>query len=109
MKKLKILLASILLLVSFSLSAQVAPEKKAKNLTNEMTKVLSLSKAESDAIYQIQLDRFKENQLILKEYSNDEETKKEKLKLLGNKVFNQVKDVLGPDRQKQWKEYKSNN
>jgi hypothetical protein len=35
--------------------------------------------------------------------------KKEKLKDLVNKVFNQTKKILGEERQKQWKEFKSKN
>jgi len=109
MKKLKWLITLIALFLIFGLNAQTKPEKKAKKIAHEMAQVLSLSKEESNTIYQIQLERFNESQSIEKEFSNDPETKQEKLKELGNKVFNQVKKVLGPERQKQWKEYKSKN
>lgn len=99
----------IVLFVSFSVTAQQNPEKKAQKFTDEMTKVLSLNKEESKAIYEIQLERFKENQAINKEFGDDAEMKKEKLKVLGNKVFNQVKNILGKERQAQWKAYKSKN
>ena len=105
MKKLKWLITLIALFLIFGLNAQTKPEKKAKKIAHEMAQVLSLSKEESNTIYQIQLERFNESQSIEKEFSNDPETKQEKLKELGNKVFNQVKKVLGPERQKQWKEY----
>jgi len=109
MKKLKWLIALFALFLSLGLNAQTKPEKKAKRITHEMTQVLSLSEEESNTIYQIQLERFNESQSIEKEFSDDPEAKKEKLKELGNKVFNQVKKILGPERQKQWKEYKSKN
>jgi hypothetical protein len=99
--------AIIVLFVSLSVSAQQKPEKKAQKFTDEMTEVLSLNKEESKAIYEIQLERFKENQAINEEFADNQEMKKEKLKELGNKVFNQTKKVLGEDRQKQWKDYKS--
>ena len=75
---------------------------------NIITKVLDLSEKDSKAIYQIQLERFNENKSIEKEYADKPEEKKEKLKALGNKIFNQMKAVLGPERQKKWKEYKEN-
>lgn len=99
----------IVLFLSLSVSAQQKLEKKAQKVTDEMTEVLSLNKEESKAIYEIQLERFKENQAIKKEYADDPEMKKEKLKELGNKVYNEVKKVLGVERQKQWKAYKSKN
>jgi len=109
MKKLKLLLAFIVLLASISLNAQPNPAKKAQKFTDEMTEVLKLNKEESKAIYDIQLYRFKETQAINKEFADDPETKKEKLKVLSNKVFNQVKDIIGVERQKQWKAYKDEN
>jgi hypothetical protein len=108
MKKIKFIIFCLALFATSVIYAQPKPEQKAKNLTNEMTKVLKLNKDESDALYQVQLARFTENQSIEKQYANDPEGKKEKLKELGNKVFNEVKKIIGEDRQKQWKEYKSN-
>jgi Na+-transporting methylmalonyl-CoA/oxaloacetate decarboxylase gamma subunit len=109
MKNLKLLVAFMLLFSSLGLSAQVKIEKKAQKLADEMTQVLSLNKEESKAIYEIQLERFIESQTINEEFADDPEMKKEKLKELGNKVFNQTKKVLGVERQKQWQDYKSKN
>lgn len=106
MKQLFAILAFVLTL---GLSAQENPEKKAKKLANEFTKVLSLNEEESKAIYEIQLVRFKSAQSINEEFSDQPEIKKEKLKVLGDKTFNEIKNVLGIERQKQWKEYKSKN
>lgn len=97
----------IVLLATVGLSAQEKPEKKAKKLADEFTQVLSLNEEESKVIYQIQLDRFKEAQSINEEFSDQPEVKKEKLKALGDKVYNQVKNVLGKERSEKWKEYKS--
>lgn len=108
MKNLKLLFVFIALFSMFGLSAQPNPEKKAKKFADEMTKVLELNEEESKAIYEIQLERFKEIQAIEKEFANDPEQKKEATKKLGNKVFNQTKNVLGAERQKKWKQYKSN-
>ena len=109
MRKLKLLLAVISFLTTLGINAQPNPEKKAKKFTEEMTEVLSLNKEESKAIYEIQLERFKEAQAINKEYADDSEAKKEKQKELGKKVFNQMKDIIGKERQQKWKAYKSNN
>jgi BRCT domain type II-containing protein len=98
-----------MMLATSMLSAQSQQEKKAQKFTDEITKVLNLNEVESKAIYKIQLERFTENQAIEKEHGNNPELKKEKLKALGDKTFNQMKSVLGAERQKKWKEYKENN
>jgi len=97
----------IVLFTTFSLSAQANPEKKAQKFTDEMTEVLSLSKAESKAVYEIQVERFKETQSINEEFADDPDTKKEKIKELGSKIYKEMKQVLGAERQNQWKEYMS--
>lgn len=105
MKKIVLFFA---LFLCIAVKAQTS-EKKAQKFTDEITKVLELNEEESKAIYEIQLERFKENQAIEKEFGNDAEAKKAKLKELGNKTFNKMKAVLGQERQKKWKEYKDNN
>jgi len=107
MKKVKLLLALLTFVFSIGVNAQVNPQKKAKKITDEMTEVLSLDKKESKAVYKIQLDRFKEGQSIRKEYADQPEIKKEKLKELGSKVYNQLKKTLGAERLKKWKDHKS--
>ncbi|WP_242093846.1 hypothetical protein [Aestuariivivens sediminicola] len=109
MKKLKILLTMSFLMITLGLNAQPKPEKKAKKFADEMTEVLSLNKKESQAIYEIQVERFTEIQALRKTYADDPETLKEKQRALGKKVFNQVKNVIGKERQQQWKAYKSKN
>ena len=99
--------ALIVLFLSLSINAQPTPEKKAKKIADEYIKVLSLNEEDSKAIYKIQLDRFTESDSIDAEFANDPEAKKEKMKVLGNKVYNQVKDFLGKDRLVLWREYKS--
>jgi cell shape-determining protein MreC len=108
MNKIKLLFIFIAFLSFSGINAQMNPEKKARKLTDEMTSVLSLNEEESKAIYEIQLNRFKESQSIQKEYADNPEQKKEQLKKLGDKAFNQIKNVLGTERQKKWKEHKSN-
>lgn len=105
----KQLFAILALVLTLGMTAQENPEKKAKKLANEFTQVLSLNKEESKAIYEIQLERFKSVQSINEEFADQPEVKQEKLKALGDKVYNQIKNVLGMERQKQWKEYKSKN
>ena len=105
----KQLFAILAFVMTLGVTAQENPEKKAKKLANEFTQVLSLNEEESKAIYEIQLERFKSAQSINKEFADEPEVKQEKLKVLGDKTFNQIKNVLGMERQKQWKEYKSKN
>lgn len=105
MKAFKIMLAILFVLTCLQVNAQ-SPEKQAKKITDTMTEVLSLTKEESEAIYKIQLSRFKESDEIKKEHE-DMDTRKEKLKVLGNKVFNEMKSLVGKEKLKTWNEYKS--
>lgn len=95
------------LFVMFNVSAQMNPEKKAKRITAKMTEALSLTEKESNDIYQIQLNRFKEGLAIRKEYQGAE--RKEKLKGVGKKIYNDLKNYLGKERLKQWRAYRKNN
>ena len=108
MKKLKLIITLFVLIITINLNAQAKPEKKAKKIATEMSKVLSLDKKESKAVYKIQLNRFNESKSIVKEYTNQPEIKKQKLNKLGSKVYNQLKDLLGMERLKIWKSYKKN-
>lgn len=106
MKSLKTILVLIFLSAFLQVNAQ-SPEKQAKNFTNRITEALSLSKEESEGVYKIQLARFKDSESIKKEFEDDEDTKKEKLKELGNKVFNEMKNLLGKEKMKQWNEFRT--
>lgn len=108
MKTIKLFTLFIALFIGLSGYAQ-SPEKKAQKFTDEITKVLELNEADSKAVYQIQLDRFKKIAEIQTKFANDPEGKKKATQELGNKVFNKMKAVLGQERQKKWKEYKESN
>lgn len=108
MKKLKLIITLFVLIITINVNAQAKPEKKAKKIATEMSKVLSLDKKESKAVYKIQLNRFNESKSIVKEYTNQPEIKKQKLNKLGSKVYNQLKDLLGMERLRIWKSYKKN-
>ena len=105
MKKVNLLLPILCLFLSFGMTAQ--NKEKAQKISNEMTEVLSLNKKESKAVYKIHYDKLNESDAIKKEFANDPEVKKQKLKSLGNKVYNQIKEAIGIERLKKWKNYKS--
>ena len=105
MKKQYLVLTILIMFLSFGMNAQ--NKSKAKEISEEMTEVLSLNKKETKAIYKIQLNRLNESDAIKKEYANAPQEKKQKLKMLGNKVYNEIKETIGTERLKEWKEYKS--
>jgi hypothetical protein len=106
MKAIKTIMLLIILTFSVQISAQ-KPEKQAKNFTDNITEILSLSKQESEGVYKIQLSRINESIVIKKEYEDDEDTRKEKLKELGNKTFGEMRTLLGKEKMKIWNEHKS--
>lgn len=108
MKTLRTLLFIFCLGFMLQVNAQ-NPEKKAKNLVAKMTEVMSLTPAEAEAVYAIQLERFKAVKEINEKYEDDPETKKEMLKQNGNKTFNEMKKVVGQERLKLWKEHQTKN
>ena len=50
MKKLKLIITLFVLIITINVNAQAKPEKKAKKIATEMSKVLSLDKKESKAV-----------------------------------------------------------
>ena len=105
MKSIK-LITLLLFITSFSMNAQQAVEKNAQKIADEVTEVLSLNKEESDAVYQIQLNRFKENVNIKKEFKDDPEARKAAMKKNGDNTSKQMKQLLGNERMKLWLEHK---
>ena len=108
MKNLTHKLLILLFFIGFISSAQPSPKKKAQKIANEMTQVLDLNRKESKAVYQVQLKRFNEGKSIKSQYSDQPEVRKEKLRLLGNRVYNDLKAVIGIERLKQWKQHRKN-
>lgn len=106
MKKLKLILPLLLLFCAINLQAQKQLEKKAEKISSEITKALDLNEEESKAVYNIHLERFKKAKEIREKHKDDEATKKEELKKLGNTVFNQMKETLGKERMKKWNQYR---
>ena len=106
MKKFKLILPLLLVFCALNLQAQKQLEKKAEKLSSEITEVLKLNDDESKAVYNIHLERFKAAKEIREKYKDDEATKKEKLKKLGNTVFNQMKETLGKERMKKWNKHR---
>lgn len=109
MKKLKLILPLLIFFFATNLQAQKQLEKKAQKIASEITEVLELNDEESKAVYNIHLERFKTAKEIREKYKDDEATKKEELKKLGNKVFNQMKNTLGKERMKKWNKHKKSN
>lgn len=105
MKSLK-LVTLLLFITSFSMNAQQNPEKMAKKIADEVTEVLSLNQEESDAVYQIQLNRFKETVSIKKEFKDDPEARKAAMKKNGDNTSKQMKQLLGNERMKIWVQHK---
>lgn len=105
--KLKNKITAIAFMLFFSFAfAQKAPSKRAKKVADEMAEVLQLNSQDAVAIYQIQLERFEQSDSIKEEYANQPKVRKEKLKQVGNKVYNDLKNYLGKERLSKWREYK---
>lgn len=98
----------LLFIFFVSLSFGQKAEKKAQKFTEEITEVLSLSEEQSEVVYQIQLERFSTAQLVRKEFADDEETMKAKLKENGNNTYNRMKNLIGEEKLKEWKQYQQN-
>ena len=106
MKKFTLLL--LLIIYSPSISAQIDPDKRATEITNEMSEVLSLNPEEKAKVYEIQLKRFNEVNTIRSTYKKDPETKKAELKKVYNRLFRKLKNALDKKKMQQWRIYKRN-
>ena len=100
----------VCLLLSFGLSnAQINPEKKANRISKKMKKALSLSKKETKDIYELQYNMVVKGNEIREKYADQPELKKKMLTQHGKDIYNQLKAYLGPERLKQWREWKKQN
>ena len=90
-----IITSIVLLLFTFSVSAQSKEEKKAQNRTDEIVKVLSLDKEETVKVYEALLAKEKKITVLKEKHKDNNETFKAEMKVL-NKATNRVmKDFLG--------------
>ena len=102
----KILLLLLLTVFSSNVIAQDNFAKKASEITNEMSEVLSLSLEEKAKVYQIQLKRFQDVESIREKYKDDAETRKSELKKVFNKLYGKLSEALGKNKMQQWGNYK---
>jgi len=102
----KIILLLFLTVFSSNVIAQDNFAKKASKITNEMTKVLSLSGEEKAKVYQIQFKRFQDVESIHKKHKDDAETRKSELKKVFNKLYGKLSEALGKNKMQQWGDYK---
>ena len=105
MKKIIVIL---LLVLTSNVYSQNTSEERAKEITNEMSEVLSLNAEETAKVYEIQLKRFNEVNTIRSTYKKDPETKKAELKKVYNRLFGKLKNALDKKKMQQWRIYKRN-
>ena len=106
MKKITVFL---FLVLASNVYSQNTSEERAKEITNEMSEVLSLNAEETAKVYEIQLKRFNEVNTIRSTYKKDPETKKAELKKVYNRLFGKLKNALDKKKMQQWRIYKRNN
>ena len=105
MKKIIVIL---LLGLATNLYSQNTSEERANEITNEMSEVLSLNSEEKAKVYEIQLKRFNEVNIIRSTFAQDPETKKAELKKVYNRLFGKLKNALDKKKMQQWRIYKRN-
>ena len=106
MKKINVLL--LLMVLATNVYSQNTSEERATKITNEMSEVLSLNAEELAKVYEIQLKRFNEVNIIRSTYAQDPETKKAELKKVYNRLFGKLKNALDKKKMQQWRIYKRN-
>lgn len=107
-------LLNTLLLILFvgsltTATAQINSEKRAKKISQNMKKALDLTNKETEDIYQMQYERFEKSNELQKTYADQPEVLKEKRKELGKDIYNNLKNYLGKERLKQWREWRKQN
>lgn len=106
MNLLKTIFVLVVFLSTTAVCSAQSPEKKAQKLADEVGEVLSLSKKETKGVYEIQLVRFQTLKDINQNHQGDDSEKQEMRKELANKTYREMKTFLGPERIKQWDDYK---
>lgn len=100
----------VVFLCSFTVStAQVNSKKRAKKLSQKMTKALDLNEQETEDIYQMQYERFEKANKLIDMYSDQPKVLKQKRKELGKEIYNNLKNYLGKERLKEWRKWRKQN
>lgn len=102
----KTILALILFISTSVVCNAQSPEKKAQRFADEVAEVLSLNSDETKKVYEIQLVRFSETKKINQNYTKGTDEYKQMRKKLGKNTYREMKQFLGPERMKQWNQYK---
>ncbi|MBV1887686.1 MAG: hypothetical protein KUG51_00180 [Urechidicola sp.] len=94
----------LVLLLTVNISAQKgSPEKSAKKVADEMTKVLSLNDDESKKVYEIQLDKFTQVRAVKAQNGEDKEKSKAAIKKVTSNTQDSLIDVFGEEKMSTWK------
>jgi predicted subunit of tRNA(5-methylaminomethyl-2-thiouridylate) methyltransferase len=92
--------AILVLLLTFSASAQSKEAKKVQELIDDLEQVLSLNKREKEKVYNILLEKKLKVSALKKVHKNDRETSKAEVKKLHTIYDEKLKQVLGKERMK---------
>lgn len=88
----------LLLFITVSLSAQSKEEKRAQKKTDEVEKVLSLDKNETEKVYTTFLAKEKKVAVLKEKYKDDQETFKTEMKALNKSTNRTMRELLGEER-----------
>jgi hypothetical protein len=100
----KVIVTLVLVLVtSFSYGQKLA-EKRAKENTKEMVKVLSLDANEEAQVYEVNLE--KNTKLMANDKLESKEEKKANRKVIYVAAGKKFKEIVGFERMKEWWAYK---
>ena len=96
----------VIALLSINLYAQV--EKNAKKLTDEMTKVMDLSKEQSNQVYEFNIKRLKKMRSVRKENEGlSKEELKKILQPIQKEFAMELRALVGQEKMKYWAEYRN--
>lgn len=94
----KLVLAIVIAFISVNLNAQSKLNKRAVEITNEMTEFLSLTDAQSAQVLEIKTAQYKKKRKLDKSNPDDKELMKKEMRIFQN----QIKDVIGKKKLKAW-------
>jgi len=90
----------LVLLITFTASAQSKAAQKAQDRTDEIAQVLSLDNTEKEKVYVILLEKETAVSVLRKKHKDDKDALRSEIKKLNPLYNRQLKDFLGGEKMK---------
>ncbi|PQJ72629.1 hypothetical protein [Polaribacter butkevichii] len=101
----KVVLLVFIVLISLSTYSQKRFETAAKTTVEKMQKVISISEAEAEAIYKVELNSNKKRAEVRKENAGNKTEIQALMKEINQDKFQEIRKIIGKKKFQEWSSF----